>query len=114
MTIGTRNIAAIVVGGSLLLLANAAPAQELQNETEACRASSLVALRQSIPDLKDVFLDPESIAASKADTKIEDTRVTAVIIGDAYLESKRTDKARRFVCLIGDKGKVLLTFFMRE
>lgn len=91
-----------------------ASAQELQGETEACRASSLVALRQSIPDIKEVFLDPESISASKANTKIEDTRVTAVIIGDAYLESKRTDKARRFVCLIGDKGMVLLTFFMRE
>lgn len=114
MTIGTRHIAATAAGASLLFFAASASTQELQTETEACRASSLLALRQTIPDLKEVFLDPESITASKANTKIEDTRITAVIIGDAYLESKRSDKARRFVCLIGDKGKVLLTYFMRE
>jgi hypothetical protein len=32
-------------------------------------------------------------------------------IGDAYLEKGKKDTRRTFLCLIGEKGKVLLTFF---
>jgi len=34
-----------------------------------------------------------------------------VVIGDAYLEKGKNDTRRTFLCLIGEKGKVLLTFF---
>ena len=35
-------------------------------------------------------------------------------MGDAYLEKNKTEKPHRFVCLIGEKGKVLLTFFTQR
>ena len=36
-------------------------------------------------------------------------------MGEAYLERKEeTGGAHRFVCLVGDKGKVLLTFFTAQ
>jgi len=35
-------------------------------------------------------------------------------MGDAYLEKNKTEKPYRFVCLIGEKGKVLLTFFTQQ
>src|SRR3954471_956697 len=61
--------------------------------------------------VKDIILDMETLAISKANTKIEDTPVRTVIMGEVYLERKETEKSRRFLCLIGEKGKVLLTFF---
>ncbi len=45
---------------------------------------------------------------------VEDTPVKMVIMGDAYLQREKTDKPNRFVCLIGEKGKVLLTFFTEQ
>ena len=45
---------------------------------------------------------------------VEDTPVRTVIMGEAYLERKETGKSQRFVCLIGEKGKVLLTFFTAQ
>jgi hypothetical protein len=56
----------------------------------------------------------ETLAISKANTKIEDTPVRTVIMGEVYLERKETEKLRRFLCLIGEKGKVLLTFFTTQ
>ena len=35
-------------------------------------------------------------------------------MGEAYLERKETRGSHRFVCLIGEKGKVLLTFFTAQ
>ena len=35
-------------------------------------------------------------------------------MGEAYLERKQTARSQRFVCLIGEKGKVLLTFFTAQ
>jgi hypothetical protein len=45
---------------------------------------------------------------------VEDTPVKMVIMGDAYLQREKSDKPDRFVCLIGEKGKVLLTFFTEQ
>lgn len=89
-------------------------AQQSSPELEACRASSLIALRETVPDLKSVHFDEETLSVSKANTRVEDTAVTAVIMGDAYLQENRSGRARRFVCLIGEKGKVLLTYFTRN
>ena len=49
-----------------------------------------------------------------AETKVEDTPVTRIIMGEAYLKTDKSDKPRRFLCLIGEKGKVLLTFFTQR
>ena len=51
------------------------------------------------------------MTVAKANTKIEDTPIRTIIVGDAYLEQGKKDLRRTFLCLIGEKGKVLLTFF---
>jgi hypothetical protein len=48
---------------------------------------------------------------AKANTKVEDTIIRTIVIGDAYLEKGKNDTRRTFLCLIGENGKVLLTFF---
>jgi hypothetical protein len=80
-------------------------------EVEACRASGLVALKERSPSIEELTFDMDSLAISKAKTKVEDTPIGMVIMGDAYLQRKKTDKPNRFVCLVGEKGKVVLTFF---
>ena len=83
-------------------------------EVEACRLSGLVAIKERSPSLDQITLDVESLAISKADTKVGDTPIKMVIMGDAYLQREKTDKPNRFVCLVSDKGKVVLTFFTEQ
>ena len=111
-----RPLAAAV---ALLALGATALAQETPKrgpspELDACRSTGLIALKAKTPSLKDLVFDPDATTIAKADTKVEDTPVKTVIMGDAYLERKGTEKPYRFVCLIGEKGKVLLTFFTQE
>jgi hypothetical protein len=80
-------------------------------EIAACKATGILALKEKTPAIRDIILDMDTITVSKANTDIEGTAVRTVIMGDAYLEKKETGKAKHFLCLIGDKGKVLLTFF---
>ena len=96
-----------------LCLANPAHAQtDVDPSVTACKATGLIALQQRAADINDLVLDMESLAISSADTKVEDVPVKTVILGEAYIKRKgETGKPDRFVCLIGDKGKVLLTFF---
>jgi hypothetical protein len=63
------------------------------------------------PSVKDVTLDFDGMTVAKANTKVEDTPIKTIVIGDAYLEKGKKDTRRTFLCLIGEKGKVLLTFF---
>ena len=91
-------------------LASAVHAQ-IPPEVEACRASGLAALKQRSPSINNLTFEMEGLAISKADTKVEDTPIRMVIMGEAYLQRDKSDKANRFVCLIGEKGKVVLTFF---
>jgi hypothetical protein len=87
-----------------------APISALANpELEACRSTGLIALRERDPSIKDVTLDFDGMTVAKANTKVEDTPIKTIVIGDAYLCKK--DTRRTFLCLIGEKGKVLLTFF---
>ncbi len=80
-------------------------------ELTACRATGLIALQQRSPSVKQLILDMDTLTFSKADTEIENIPIKEVIMGDAYLERKQTGQAQHFLCLIGEKGKVLLTFF---
>jgi hypothetical protein len=80
-------------------------------ELSACKATALLALRESDPAIQDIYFDEDGITMADADTKIEDTHVRHILMGEAYLQTGKQDKPRRFLCLIGDKGKVLLTFF---
>jgi hypothetical protein len=95
------------------ILAGSARAQ-VPEEVESCRLAGLVALKERSPAIKDLTFDVDGLAISKANTKVEDTPVRMVIMGDAYLQREKTDRPNRFVCLIGEKGKVLLTFFTEQ
>lgn len=104
---------------AIFMAAASASAQEVPKrgpspELDACRTTGLIALRERNPAIKDVVLDPDATSISKADTKVEDTAIRVVVMGDAYLEKKGDEKPHRFVCLIGDKGKVVLTFFTQQ
>jgi hypothetical protein len=103
-------LAAVLTG---VILAYPAQAQ-VPEEVEACRLSGLVALKERSPAIKDLTFDIDGLAISKAETKVEDTPVKMVIMGDAYLQREKSDKPNRSVCLIGEKGKVLLTFFTEQ
>jgi hypothetical protein len=86
-------------------------AETLSPEADACKASGLIALRQRAPQVKDVIIDLDSAKVINADTAIEGVPVRTVVIGDAYVEKGRKDKPQTLVCLIGEKGKVLMTLF---
>jgi len=113
---GSRNmklIAALVLTAAVF----AAPAQaQSPNDPaiDACRSSGLIALKEHSPSVKDLIFDMETLLVSKANTHVEDVPIRTVMMGEAYLEKKGIGKPQRFVCLIGEKGKVLLTFFMAQ
>jgi hypothetical protein len=86
-------------------------AQAVNPELDACRSTGLIALRERNPSIKDVSFDVDGMTVAKANTKVEDTLIKTIVIGDAYLEKGKKDTRRTFLCLIGEKGKVLLTFF---
>lgn len=93
------------------LTATSAYAETLSPEADACKASGLIALKQKHPQVKDVVIDLDSAKVIKADTTIEGVPIKTVVIGDAYVERTKTSKPQTLVCVIGDKGKVLLTLF---
>ena len=72
----------------------AADAQaQVPPEVDACRASGLAALKERSPAVEDLTFDMDGLAISKADTKVEDTPIKMVVMGDAYLERKKTEKS---------------------
>jgi hypothetical protein len=78
------------------VMAGSAHAQ-VPAEVEACRLAGLVALKERSSAIKDLTFDIDGLAISKAETKVEDTPVKMVIMGDAYLQREKTDKPNRFV-----------------
>ncbi len=99
---------------------NAAPASPApvekpsSPELAACKATAMAALTAREPEIKDIYIDEDGLTIAVAETKVEDTPVTRIIMGEAYLKTDKSDKPRRFLCLIGEKGKVLLTFFTQR
>lgn len=84
------------------------------NELTACKATALIALSARDPSIKDIYFDEDGLTIAAADTMVEDTPVKRIIMGESFLQTNRSDKPRRFLCLIGEKGKVLLTFFTQN
>ena len=108
-----KPIAVLVLTAAVLVAP--AQAQSLNDPAvDACQASGLIALKERSPSVKDLILDMETLLVSKANTHVEDVPIRTVMMGEAYLEKKGIGKPQRFVCLIGEKGKVLLTFFMAQ
>jgi hypothetical protein len=57
-------------------------------------------------DISDPVIDMESVAVSKADTKLEDVPVKTAILREACIaRSGKTGAPDRFVCLLGEKGQ---------
>lgn len=83
----------------------------VQPEIATCKAAALKTLSAREPEIKDIYVDEDGATIAVAETRVEDTPVTRIIMAEAYLRTDRSDKPRRFLCLLGDKGKVLLTFF---
>ncbi len=103
-----------IAAATLAATATSALAQSAEDPAvSACRSTGLIALQQHAKDITDLFIDPESLAVSAADTNVEDIPVKTVVLGEAYYikRGSKSGKPDRFVCLIGQKGKVLLTFF---
>ena len=78
----------------------------------ACKSTGLLALQETDKNISDLVIDMESVALSKAETTVESVPIKTVVLGEAYIaRSGKTGAPDRFVCLLGEKGKVLLTFF---
>lgn len=109
----TRLLAAAFV--STILVTSAQAQTPIDPAVSACKATGLLALQEKSKDITDLVIDVESVAVSKADTKVEDVAIKTVMLGEAYIaRDGATGKADRFVCLLGEKGKVLLTFFTAQ
>lgn len=83
-------------------------------ELAACKSTAMAALTAREPEIKDIFIDEDGLTIAVAETKVETTPITRILMGEAYLKTDKSDKPRRFLCLIGEKGKVLLTFFTQR
>jgi len=92
----------------------ATPEKPSSPELAACKSTAMAALTAREPEIKDIFIDEDGLTIAVAETKVEDTPVTRIIMGEAYLKTDKSDKPRRFLCLLGEKGKVLLTFFTQR
>ena len=99
---------------SLLLTATSHAQSPNDPAIEACRTTGLIALKERSASLRDLIFDMETLAVTKAKTTVEDIPVRTVIMGEAYLARKEIGQSHRFVCLIGEKGKVVLTFFTAQ
>ncbi|GLK86309.1 hypothetical protein [Ancylobacter defluvii] len=77
----------------------------------ACKERALERLKAVSPSIDDIYMDVDGLTIATANSKIGDTPVSGVIMGEAYIQRDRKDEPNRFVCLTGPKGDVLFTFF---
>ncbi len=88
--------------------------EDVVNDTSlvmACKQKALVLLRASSPKVEDIFIDMDGLTVAKADTMVGNAKVIGVMMGEAYIQREKTDRVHRFLCLTGEGGKVLMTFF---
>ena len=87
-----------------------AEAPEDAERAVACKAHALERLKVRSPSVSDIFIDMDGLTIAKADLAVGGARVTGVLMGEAYIQRDRSDKAHRFLCLVGEDDKVLMTF----
>lgn len=80
-------------------------------EIATCKAAALQTLHAKEPEIKDIYIDEDAATVAVSESKIENIPVTRIVMSEAYLRTDRSDKPRRFLCLLGEKNRVLLTFF---
>ncbi len=93
------------------LKAAEAEAPEDAERAAACKAHAMVRLKARSPSVDDIFIDMDGLTIAKADVAVGQEKITAVLMGEAYIKRDRSDKAHRFLCLVGEKDKVVMTFF---
>ena len=115
LAIFTASVLAVCLSPAISQTAPSPPVRQTEApaspELTACKSTALLALTERDASIKDIYFDEDGLTIAAANTTVEDTPVKHIIMGEAYLQTDRQDKPRRFLCLIGDKGKVLLTFF---
>ena len=84
---------------------NRVSAQSTTPELDACRSTGLIALRERNPSIKDVSFDVDGMTVAKANTKVEDTSIKTIVIGDAYLENAKRIHVERFCASSEKKAK---------
>ncbi|MFG1425166.1 hypothetical protein [Roseixanthobacter glucoisosaccharinicivorans] len=89
----------------------AVPASSDTALVRTCKLRALAVLRQRSPSIEDIFIDVDGLTVAEADSTVGTERVRHVLMGEAYIQRDKTDKVHRFLCLTGDEGKVLMTFF---
>ncbi|MCB4768256.1 hypothetical protein LGR54_06525 [Ancylobacter sp. Lp-2] len=77
----------------------------------ACKQRALERLKAVSPSVDDIYIDVDGLTIATANSKIGETPVNGVIMGEAYIQRDRKDEPNRFLCLTGAKGEVLFTFF---
>jgi hypothetical protein len=103
---------ASLLAGPALAQTSSPPAEKPASpEISTCKSAALRTLSTREPEIKDIYVDEDGATIAVAETKVEDTPVTRIIMAEAYLRTDKSDKPRRFLCLLGEKNKVLLTFF---
>ncbi|WP_341990954.1 hypothetical protein [Azorhizobium sp. AG788] len=103
---------ALLLSPEMSNLAHAA--EEVVNDTSlvlACKQKALVMLKTTSPSIEDIFIDMDGLTIAEANTTVGDTKIIGVMMGEAYIQRDKTDKVHRFLCLTGEGGKVLMTFF---
>lgn len=87
-----------------------APAQS-SPEITLCKKVALERLAKQEPEIKDIYIEEDDATIAVSESKIADTEIRRIVMAEAYLRTDKSDKPRRFLCLIGEDSKVLLTFF---
>lgn len=87
-----------------------AEAAEDAARAAACKDHALARLKARSPSVDDIFIDMDGLTIAKADLAAGSEKITAVLMGEAYIQRDRSDKAHRFLCLVGEKDKVIMTF----
>lgn len=88
-----------------------APSKPATPEIAICKKAALETLSAKEPDIKDIYIDEDGATVAVSESKVETIPITRIVMSEAYLRTDRSDKPRRFLCLLGEKNKVLLTFF---
>lgn len=80
-----------------------------------CKERALAALKRRSPSVEDIFIDMDGLTIARAQAlTVGETKIEAVLMGEAYIQRDRSDKVHRFLCLTGPDDAVLLTFFTEQ
>ncbi|MDI4666726.1 hypothetical protein K9U40_20730 [Xanthobacter autotrophicus] len=91
-----------------------AEAPEDAERAAACKAHALERLKARSPSVADIFIDMDGLSIAKADLAVGGAKVTGVLMGEAYIQRDRSDKAHRFLCLVGEDDTILMTFLTEQ